>query len=150
MKYSQASPGRIFVLRLEQGETVHEQIEMLARREGITAAALLAVGGADSGSILVVGPESGRGRPVRPLEHVLPSVHEIAGVGTLFPDEDGYPVVHMHMACGRREQARTGCIRRGVVVWQVMEIILWELTGTAARRLQDPETGFALLDPSPR
>ncbi|MBA3036272.1 MAG: DUF296 domain-containing protein, partial [Desulfobacterium sp.] len=30
MKYSEAKQGRIFVVRLEDGETVHEEIEKFA------------------------------------------------------------------------------------------------------------------------
>jgi predicted DNA-binding protein with PD1-like motif len=55
----------------------------------------------------------------------------------------------MHLACGRKDRTVTGCVRRGVKVWQVMEIILWELTGTDAKRVLDPATGFELLQPAP-
>lgn len=149
MKYCQASPGRIFVLRLEQGEIVHEILEQFAEKQNITSAALIAVGGVDTGSTLVIGPEDGTARPVHPMHHVLDNVHEVAGVGTLFPDKDGQPVVHMHMACGRKEATITGCIRSGVVTWQVLEIILMELVDCSARRMPDAATGFALLEPAP-
>jgi predicted DNA-binding protein with PD1-like motif len=52
MQYSQAEPGRVFVIRLEDGEVVHEEIEAFARRHGIAAASVLVVGGADNGSKL--------------------------------------------------------------------------------------------------
>lgn len=45
MRYSQAKAGRVFVIRLEDGEVVHEAIESLARREGIRAAALVILEG---------------------------------------------------------------------------------------------------------
>ncbi|MFP4446913.1 MAG: PPC domain-containing DNA-binding protein [Desulfosudaceae bacterium] len=147
MKYSQARQGRMFVLRLEDGEVVHQVVEAFARDQGIAAAALIAVGGADRDSTLVVGPEDGRAAPVTPMERVLDNVHEIAGTGTLFPDEDGRPVLHMHLACGRQDQTTTGCVRAGVKVWQIMEIILLELVDTPARRRPDPDLGFVLLDP---
>jgi len=57
MKYSEAKSGRVFVLRLEDGDVLHESIEAFARARGIRAAALIALGGADKGSTLVVGPE---------------------------------------------------------------------------------------------
>jgi predicted DNA-binding protein with PD1-like motif len=81
------------------------------------------------------------------MEHVLDEVHEIAGVGTLFPDDEGNPVLHMHMACGRKSSTITGCIREGVRVWHVMEVILFELADTTGIRTHDPETGFKLLQP---
>jgi len=147
MKYSQAKPGRIFVIRLEDGDVVHEEIERLAREQSINAAALIAVGGADKQSKLVVGPEDGRAKPVLPMEHILDDVHEIAGTGTLFPDDAGNPVLHMHMACGRKTATTTGCIRSGVKVWQVMEIILFELIDSTGVRILDSATGFKLLNP---
>ncbi len=145
MKYSPAKPGRIFVLRLEDGEVLHEIVEQFARDHQIGAASLIAVGGADAGSRLVVGPAAGRTAPLQPMEHILDEAHEIAGVGTLFPDAAGQPVLHMHLAAGRRGQTITGCVRRGVRVWHVLEIIIQELTGTPACRRLDPATGFELL-----
>jgi len=147
MKYSEAKQGRIFVLRLEDGDIVHEEIERFAREKSIGAAGLIIVGGADQKSKFVVGPEKGRASPVVPMEHVLNEVHEIAGVGTLFPDDKGNPLLHMHMACGRKSFTITGCIREGVRVWHVMEVILFELVDTTGVRTHDSETGFKLLQP---
>jgi predicted DNA-binding protein with PD1-like motif len=147
MKYSEAKQGRIFVIRLEDGDIVHAEIERFAREKSIGAAGLIIVGGADQKSKFVVGPEKGRATPVVPMEHVLDEVHEIAGVGTLFPDEAGNPVLHMHMACGRKSSTITGCIREGVRVWQVMEVILFELADTTGVRTHDSKTGFKLLQP---
>lgn len=147
MKHSQAQLGRIFVIRLEDGDIVHEEIERFAREESIEAASLIVLGGADQESTLVVGPERGRTTPPVPMEHVLDNVHEVAGAGTLFPDDEGNPVLHMHVACGRTSSTITGCVRRGVKVWQVMEIVLFELVDTTAVRRLDPKTGFALLRP---
>jgi predicted DNA-binding protein with PD1-like motif len=146
MKFSQAKQGRVFVIRLEDGDIVHEELERFAREQSIRAASLIAVGGADTGSRLIVGPEKARAAPIRPLEHVLENVHEISGVGTIFPDEADHPVLHMHMACGRNGKTVTGCIRSGVKTWQVMEIILLELVDTQGVRVPDPATGFKLLE----
>ena len=148
MKYSECTVGRVFVIRLEDGDIIHEQVEAFAVQENITAAALITLGGADAGSKLVAGPENGRSEPVVPMEHILANVHEAAGTGTLFPDETGKPVLHMHIACGRNGTAVAGCVRSGVKTWHVMEIVLFELTGSAARRRHDAATGFKLLDPS--
>ena len=147
MKYTEAGAGRIFVIRLEDGDIVHEVIENFARELDIKAAALIVLGGADLDSKLVVGPEEGRAKPLHPMEHILEDVHEVAGTGTLFPDDQGNPILHMHMACGRKSSTVTGCIRTGVKVWHVMEVILFELIDTTGRRFVDPETGFKLLIP---
>ncbi len=147
MKYSQAKAGRIFVIRLEDGDIVHEKIEGFAKEHGITAASLIALGGADKGSVLVTGPEQGRSKTIVPQTHELENVHEVTGTGTLFPDETGNLVLHMHMACGRGSSTVTGCIRQGVKVWHVMEVIVQELTGSSGVRKKDTATGFDLLIP---
>jgi predicted DNA-binding protein with PD1-like motif len=147
MKYSEATQGRIFILRLEDGEILHETIEAFAAEHSVKAAAVIALGGADEGSKLVVGPEHGRSEVITPMEHILEDVHEIAGVGTIFPDKDGKPVLHMHIAGGRQDRAVTGCVRRGVKVWHILEVVLFELVDSSARRVLDNQLGFELLEP---
>lgn len=147
MQFSEAKQGRIFVIRLEDGDIVHETIERFAREQEIRAAALIIVGGADAGSRMVVGPEEGRAETIEPMTRLLEEVHEVAGTGTLFPDESGTPLLHMHMACGREGQTTTGCVREGVKVWHIMEVILFELLDTTARRLAQPPMGWKFLAP---
>lgn len=147
MKYSQAVLGRVFVLRLEDGDVVHECIEKFAAENAVSAAAVVMLGGADSGSRMVTGPEQGRAEKIVPMISALENVHEAAGVGTVFPDESRNPVLHMHMACGRKEDSVTGCVRAGVRVWHIMEAVVIELSQTDARRIHDSRTGFALLEP---
>jgi predicted DNA-binding protein with PD1-like motif len=147
MKYSQARQGRIFILRLENGEIVHEVIERFAAEQKIVAATLTILGGADDGSRLVVGPKDDRGLPLNPMERVLEHAYEVTGTGTLFPDENGTPLLHMHMACGREEKTTTGCIRAGVKVWHVMEVVILELLDTTAKRVIEQPLGIKLLHP---
>ena len=148
MKSSEAQPGRVFVLRLEDGEIVHECLERFAAENGIARAVLTLHGGADAGSALVTGPREDRSPPpIAPQTTTLDHVHEVVGTGTIFPDENGAPILHVHLACGRGERTVTGCIRTGVKVWHVLEVVLTELVGSTARRLPDPATGFELLVP---
>ncbi len=147
MKYSEARQGRVFVIRLEDGEIVHEKLEQFVKDHAIERASFFTVGGADKGSLLVVGPEESRSNPVIPMTHELYDVHEITGSGTIFPDDNGNPILHAHFACGREESTVTGCIRNGVKVWLVLEVILIELLENTATRQYDPQTGFKLLIP---
>jgi predicted DNA-binding protein with PD1-like motif len=147
LKYSQAKQGRIFIIRLEDGEILHETLERFSAEQGIRSAFMIVLGGADSQSRLVVGPEDGQTSPINPLTHELDNVHEIIGTGTLFPDEDGKPMLHMHVAAGRRDSTITGCVRTGVKVWQVAEVVLIELLETTAARKLESGLGFKLLKP---
>ena len=147
MKYSEAKNGRVFILRLEDGEIIHEQIERFALENNIISASVSVLGGVDKGSILIVGPEESRTATIKPMEMVLNDTFECTGTGTIFPDKEGIPVLHLHISAGRKDKSITGCIRKGVKVWHVLEVIVNELTGNNARRLPDKETGFELLIP---
>lgn len=147
MKYSEAQLGRVFIVRLEDGEILHEEIETFARNKNISAATVIIVGGADKDSILVVGPEISRAEKINPMELILDDAHEMAGAGTIFPDKDGNPVLHVHAAFGRGEKALAGCVRKGIKTWHVLEVVITEIINTTAKRLPDKNTGFELMVP---
>lgn len=147
MRYSEARTGRVFVVRLETGDRLPDAIERLAVEQGIACGFLVVLGGADDGSRIVTGPEDGAALPPIPMIHRIAGVHEIAGVGTIFPDAQGKPSLHLHAALGRGGAAVAGCTRPGVDIWKVGEVVLVELLGTGARRELDPATGFSLLEP---
>jgi predicted DNA-binding protein with PD1-like motif len=132
---------------LEDGEIVHQVIEQFAADQDIKAATLIILGGADDGSRLVVGPQEDRGLPLNPMQHALENAHEVTGTGTIFPDEQGQPLLHMHMACGRQDSTVTGCIREGVKVWHIMEVILFELLDTSAKRVVEAPLELKFLQP---
>ena len=148
MKYTEGNTGRVFVLRLEDREVIHRTIETFAREHHISSASVSVVGGVDKGSVLVVGPEHGRSDEISPVYYTLEETHEATGTGTIFPNEQGKPILHMHLSCGRGEHTVTGCIREGVYVWHILEVIISELIGTKAIRKPDKYTGFELLEPA--
>ena len=147
MRWTECSEGRVFVIRLEEGEILHGSVERFASEKNIKAATVTATGGADKGSRLVVGPKVPVSSPVVPLFYELDGPHELTGTGTIFPNAAGVPVMHMHCSCGREGRSVTGCVRAGVKVWMVMEVIVTELKGCAAKRLADKTSGFELLVP---
>jgi predicted DNA-binding protein with PD1-like motif len=145
MEYREGSLGRVFAVRLEEGERLPEAIESFAREHEIHEAMVIYVGGAKGGSRLVVGPDADRQDAVVPLVHTLTGIQEVLGVGTLFPNEAGEPVLHLHAATGREGGATVGCSRAGVDVWLVGEVIILEMVGTGGVRRREPVTGFQLL-----
>ena len=147
MKYSEAKRGRVFVIRLEDGDIIHEKIEHFAEEKSISYAYLTILGGIDKDSKLVCGPEDGRANIIHPEIINIDNVHEVTGTGTIFPDKNGKVSLHMHLACGRHETTKTGCVRPGVKTWHVLEIVLVELINCSAKRLFDKTTGFNLLEP---
>ena len=145
MQATQGGIGRVFVLRLEDGDLLPDSIEDFAACENIEAAFCAFLGGAEDGSRIVVGPEDENERPLRTMTVALGGVHEALGVGTIFQNEAGAPKLHMHAAFGRGDEVKAGCVRPGVGVWTIGEVVIMELVGTDMRRVKDPRLGFELL-----
>ena len=143
MRVSEGRVGRVFVVRLEDGDRLPGVIEDLAREKEIKAASVMLLGGVGNGKV-VVGPRT-PAVPPKPIITELEGLHEIAGVGTLFCNEQGEPNLHLHGAMGRDGRTITGCTREGVEVWLVAEAIITEIVGTTAKRVL--EQGLELLEP---
>jgi len=146
MKIAEGHIGRVFVLRLEDGDRLPDCIEAFAAERGVRQGFCALVGGVGSGRI-VVGPEDTVTMPPVPVLTELFGAHEAAAVGTLFPDEAGLPRLHMHATFGRGDTVKTGCIRPGIDIWTIGEFVLFELTGLDLVRKRDAATGFELLSP---
>ena len=145
MKACQGKMGRVFVIRLEDGDVVPECIERFAEENTISVGHVILVGGIGGGEI-VVGPRSSKEMPPQPMLLPVDNAHEVVGVGVLAPDEDGKPILHIHAALGRSGQTMSGCLRPGVETWLVGEVILYEILGVKAARIRDLESGFSLLE----
>ena len=146
MNYTEAKLGRIFILRLHHGEVLHEVIESFAAEKKISSALCFFLGGAKEKSKVVVGPKDGTALPPEPMVTLLRGVHEACGVGTIFTDEEGKPKLHMHASFGRNDHTVTGCVRMGVDVWQIGEVVILELAGSTAKRAKNKDTGFEFLE----
>ncbi len=129
MDYTEAKLGRIFILRLHHNETLHQVIEKFATEKQIKSALCFFLGGAQDKSKVVVGPKDGNVIPPEPMVTLLNGVHEACGVGTIFTDEEGKPKLHMHSSFGRNDSTVTGCVRMGVDIWQIGEVVILELAG---------------------
>jgi predicted DNA-binding protein with PD1-like motif len=146
LNYTEVSLARIFILRLQHDETLHEVIEEFADQKQVKSALCFFLGGAQEKSKIVVGPKDGDAMPPEPMVTLLKGVHEACGVGTIFIDEKGKPKLHMHASFGRNDNAITGCVRMGVDVWQIGEVVILELAGGSAKRVKNKETGFEFLE----
>jgi predicted DNA-binding protein with PD1-like motif len=143
MKVSEGKVGRVFVVRLEDGDRLPDAIENLAADKNIRAASVILLGGIRHGTI-VVGPETPE-VPPKPMTAEFQDVHEIAAVGTIFANAEGKPILHLHAALGRDGRTITGCTRPGVDVWLIAEAIITEITDTTAHRVLS--YGLELLEP---
>ena len=146
MNYTEANLNRIFILRLHNDEILHEVIEKFAAEKQIKSALCFFLGGTQEKSKVVVGPKDGKVMPPEPMITLLKGVHEGLGIGTIFTDEEGKSKLHMHASFGRNENTVTGCVRMGVEVWQIGEVVILELAGGTAKREKNKETGFEFLE----
>jgi predicted DNA-binding protein with PD1-like motif len=146
MQFTEAKLGRVFVLRLHDGDRLPDVLESFATEKNVSTALCFFLGGAKEKSRVVVGPKDGYASPPEPMVTLLDGVHEACGVGTIFADEEGKPKLHMHASFGRKQNTVTGCVRMGVGVWQIGEVIVLELTGAQARRVIDKKTNFEFLE----
>ena len=144
MQYSEGTIGRVFTLRLEDDERIPDCIEKFAKEKDINAAFCAMIGGVDKGNI-VVGPVDGDAPTIDPMLFPISAAHEVAALGTLFRNEAGDPMLHMHAALGRDGKTSTGCIRPGLDVWLVGEVVILEILGTDMLRKVEAKSGLALL-----
>ena len=147
MKACEGQMGRVFVIRLEDGDAIPSCIERFAEENEVSVGHVILVGGIGDGEV-VVGPRRSEERPPQPMLLPIKGVHEVVGVGVLAPNEDGKPILHIHAALGRSRRTMTGCLRFGVTTWLVGEIILYEILGMRVTRIRDKESGLALLEPA--
>jgi predicted DNA-binding protein with PD1-like motif len=146
MQFTEAKMGRVFVLRLHDGDRLPDVLESFAVEKNLSMALCFFLGGAKENSRVVVGPKDSHTVPPEPMVMLLKGVHEACGVGTIFANEEGKPKLHMHTSFGRSKSTVTGCVRMGIEVWRIGEVVLLELVGMKARRVKDKETGFEFLE----
>ena len=145
MRACEGRIGRVFLLRLDDGDVVPGCIERFAAEQGIQTGQVILVGGVGGGQI-VAGPRNSVAMPPDPMLIPVDAAHEVLGVGVIAPNEDGKPVLHIHGALGRAGHAIAGCLRPGVDTWLVGKAIIFELTDMQATRRFDARSGFVLLE----
>lgn len=131
MQYTEGQIGRIFVVRIDDGEDLLASLRQFIADKGIQAGSIVFLGALMDGK-LVTGPE----KPIIP-----PDPHyvffeggwEVFGVGTIYPG-DGGPHIHYHASVGRAGHALTGCLRERAVTYLIVEVVIYEITGLSARR----------------
>ena len=144
MRASEGQLGRVFVIRLEDGDAIPACIESFAEEKRISVGQVILIGGIGDGQV-VVGPRHSDEMPPEPMLVPVDGAHEVVGTGIIAPDRKGKPTLHIHAALGRSGKTTTGCLRPGVTIWMVGEAIIIEILKTDATRIPDEKAGFELL-----
>jgi len=138
--------GRVFVIRLEEGDMIPASIEQFAAEKGIKTAQVTMISGVDQGNV-ISGPKDGKAMPIDPIITPIEGAHELLAVGLIALDEEGLPRLHIHGAFARNGVVTGGCLRLGVKTWLVGEVVVNEILGLESRRLLDQQSNFPLLEP---
>ncbi len=141
MQYTEGQLGRVFVVRIDDGEDMLVSLRQFILDKSIQSGSITFLGALMNGR-MVTGPEE----PVIPhVPHfvMFEGGWEVFGVGTIYPGEGG-PHIHYHASVGRSGHALTGCLREKATTYLVIEAVIMEFTGLKARREFDQKTQLHL------
>jgi predicted DNA-binding protein with PD1-like motif len=141
MQYSEGRTGRVFTVRIDNGEDFIMEIQRFVAAMNIQNGMIHFLGAVREAK-MVTGPKEPVIPPVPRMEDLFGG-WELFGFATIYPGEDG-PAVHIHAAAGRGIRSLTGCIRERAVVYLIIEAIVTEFVDISARRLTDEGTGVSL------
>ena len=131
MQYTEGQLGRVFVVRIDDGEDMLLSLRQFIIDKNIQAGSIHFLGALMNGR-MVTGPEE---PVIPPVPHfvMFEGGWEIFGVGTIYPGEGG-PHIHYHASVGRSGHALTGCLREKAITYLIVEAVIMEFTGLTARR----------------
>jgi hypothetical protein len=137
MQYTEGQLGRVFVVRIDDGEDMLVSLRQFINDKSVYAGTILFLGALMEGR-MVTGPEE---PVIPPVPHfvMFEGGWEVFGIGTIYPGEDG-PHIHYHASVGRSGHALTGCLREKAITYLIIEAVVLEFTGLSARREFDRKT----------
>ncbi len=137
MQYTEGQLGRVFVVRIDDGEDMLISLRQFISDKGVQAGSILFLGALMNGR-MVTGPEE---PVIPPVPHfvMFEGGWEVFGVGTFYPGEGG-PHIHYHASVGRAGHALTGCLREKATAYLIVEVVILEFTGLSARREFDEKS----------
>lgn len=141
MQYTEGQLGRIFVVRIDDGEDMLVSLREFISDKGILAGSIIFLGALMEGR-MVTGPEE---PVIPPVPHfvMFEGGWEVFGIGTIYPAEGG-PHIHYHASVGRSGHALTGCLREKATTYLIVEAVIMEFTGLSARHDFDEKTQLHL------
>lgn len=141
MQYTEGQLGRVFVVRIDDGEDMLVSLREFIIDKDIQAGSITFLGALMNGR-MVTGPEE---PVIPPVPHfvMFEGGWEVFGIGTIFPGEGG-PHIHYHASVGRSGHALTGCLREKATTYLIIEAVIMEFTGLKARREFDQKTQLHL------
>lgn len=142
MEYVQATLGRVYFIKLEDGEDIFDQLKCLIKTENIRAGYVNLLG-ATTKSKVVLGPHK-REYPPNPFWWEFDDARELFAFG-IFAWEDDEPKLHLHSGIGHNSESRVGCIRGMSEVYITVEAVLQEVVNPDIKRKLDSRYNASLI-----
>jgi len=131
---------RVVVRRLPVGAALLEELNRLAREEGVTLGAGSGIGALHRAAVGIFVPEEGQYK-VNTFEEEM----EICALTGNVSLKEGEPFVHAHLALSDREgRGFGGHVMPGCEIF-VCEVVMWELEGKPLERCPQEECGGLAL-----
>lgn len=143
MQYTEAKLGRVFYLRVDDGEDLLGTLQNFVIEKKIAAGFIHILGALREGRI-VTGPRV----PILPPDPLFDAYEggwEVLGLATI-TQGTGQPHIHLHASVGRGREALTGCLREKATTYIIIEAVIIEFVDAILRRF-DPVTGQSLPEP---
>jgi uncharacterized protein len=136
-------PQKTYVLVLSKGEEAVGAIEGFARKQGVAAAQITAIGALSDAVLGFFDWET--------KDYVKIPVHEqvevVSFIGDVAIGPDGKPALHPHIVVSRRNGSALGGHLLEAHVRPTLEVVLTE-SPAHLRKRKDPESGLALIVPN--
>lgn len=130
--------GDTYLVRLDRGEEILEQVEALARRENIALASVQALGAVDRFTVGVYDTA----RKQYKANEFAGAFEIVSLVGTI-DQMDGQFYAHLHMSAGDSQGSVYGGHLNEARISATCEMVVRELPGRVDRK-KDPQTGLNL------
>jgi predicted DNA-binding protein with PD1-like motif len=139
---AEAEGQKTFLLVLAPGEEAFSAITDFARREGIGAASLTALGAFERATVAWFDVETKEYVKIPVAEQV----EVLSLIGDIAVDDKGKPSLHAHVVLGLRDGSVKGGHLFEAIVRPTLEVTVTE-SPAHLRRKKRPELGIALIDP---
>ena len=132
---------KTYALIFEKGDEVMDGLTTFAKEAGLAGAHFTAIG-AFSGATLGYFEKDRRDYKKIPVQEQVEVLSLIGDVALA----DGKPQVHAHVVVGTSDGSTRGGHLLKATVWPTLEVIVTE-SPRHLRKVHDPETGLALIQP---
>ncbi|MCW5702207.1 MAG: DNA-binding protein [Bradyrhizobium sp.] len=137
--------GETLIVALDDGEEAFSALQEFARKEGVSAASLTAIG---AFSRATVGWFDFASKSYKEIA-VDEQCEVLSAIGDVAVGDDGKASLHIHVVLGLSDgSTRGGHLLKGTV-HPTLEVVLTE-TPARLRRRKRPELGIALIDADPQ